>query len=596
MDTTTPPAARPAPPRRFGSKASEKGYILALSALLLIPMLAFTGFATDVGAWYARASRMQRAADAASLAGVVWQPNFSTATNVARETATRNGFTNGVDGVTVNVYNTGARQLRVEIIDAQVEVYFTSMFFDEVDITRDATAEYLQSLPMGSPENRMGNDPINPPTAGLPNLWLNVGSRAADKQSGDRYTNGNCTSVVAGMTTGCTGTGQNNSEYDVNGHFFAVNVEAVTAGQPLRIQVYDPGWTFQGDTCGSNNMTTTQINALVALGETTMNDGATRYASGNTNFCAGDQALNGNMAATSYIVRGPDDTPFDSRDNPVVTTCAPRTFTGRNINATGIYDRLLETSAYNDASEQGFEQIPFRQHFRQWYTICTVPSTDVDVGRYYVQVRSNPDTSGLPGDQDSVLDADTTGNPGGHNRFSIRAGFGSTGVPAGGSVGVYGEGRLPIYVNAGSTATTSFHLARMTPAYAGEVVALTFYDIGDVGTGSVNFSVSPPPDARQGSASGPAITSFSSCTIQRDGTPVLNPTVTNCGVTGMTSGVYNGRAVTVQIPIPSNYWCDETVRTNCWIRVALTFAGGATPTDTTSWTASILGDPVRLVE
>ena len=50
---------------RFGSKPSEKGYILAMAALLLIPMLAFTGFATDVGAWYARGA-------AGALGGGCW--------------------------------------------------------------------------------------------------------------------------------------------------------------------------------------------------------------------------------------------------------------------------------------------------------------------------------------------------------------------------------------------------------------------------------------------------------------------------------------------------------------------------------------------
>lgn len=594
MDETTP-ARKP----RFGSKPSEKGYILAMSALLLIPMLAFTGFATDVGAWYARASRMQRAADAASLAGVVWQPNFNEARDVAEETAERNGFVDGEDGVEVNVYNAGSRQLRVEIIDSEVEVYFTAMFFDDIDITRDATAEYLQSLPMGSPDNHMGNDPINPQSTGQPNLWVNVGSRGANKQSGDRYTNGNCNSggVPGGTTTGCSGGGADqNEEYDVDGHFFAVDVDAVTPGEPLHIQVYDPAYTYQGDRCENDQMSDGQRSALAGLGESSMNDAATRFASGNSIYCAGDQNLNGDHYATSFIVRGPDDTQYDSRDNPVLSACDPVTFSGRNTTGTGIYDRLRETSAYNSntVSEQGYERVGFRQHFRQWYTVCTIPAGQVEVGRYYLQVRSNPDVSNLP---DSALDADTSATPGGHNRMALRAGFGGaaqpylnpTNVPDGSNVGIYGEGRLPIYVNAQSTATTEFFLARMTEEYAGEVVALTFYDIGDVGSGGVNFSVAPPPDSNVGGA-------FSGCTILRDGVPTYSPTVTNCGVTNMTSGTYQGRAVTVQIPIPSSYECDEGDRFGCWLRVELTFTGGATPSDTTTWSAAILGDPVRLVE
>ena len=62
---------RPARSTGHGSRRrvrGEKGYALVLTALMLLPLLAFTGFATDVGAWYARASRIQRAADAASHA------------------------------------------------------------------------------------------------------------------------------------------------------------------------------------------------------------------------------------------------------------------------------------------------------------------------------------------------------------------------------------------------------------------------------------------------------------------------------------------------------------------------------------------------
>jgi hypothetical protein len=219
-----------APQNRRRPSAREKGYVLAMSALLLIPMLAFTGFATDVGGWYARASRMQRAADAASLAGVVQMPNFNTgttnATSIARGVASRNGFTNGTNGITVNVYQEGPRQIRVEIIDSQVEVYFTSIFFDEIDITRDATAEYLQSLPMGSPENYLGNDPMRSPVPSpYPNYWLNVGANNTEKAQGDRYTNGSCAGTsVGGNTTGCSNTNNSggNTELSADGYYYAV--------------------------------------------------------------------------------------------------------------------------------------------------------------------------------------------------------------------------------------------------------------------------------------------------------------------------------------------------------------------------------------
>ena len=135
----------------------ERGYAVILIALVLVPLMGFAGFAVDVGAWYARASALQRAADAASLAGVVWQPDFSTAEAAARAEAARNGFTHGVDGIEVNVTDTGDNQLQVQIVDTDADMFFAGLFIDNVTIGRQAVSEYVESVPLGSPENRFGS-------------------------------------------------------------------------------------------------------------------------------------------------------------------------------------------------------------------------------------------------------------------------------------------------------------------------------------------------------------------------------------------------------------------------------------------------------
>ena len=48
------------------------------------------------------------------------------------------------------------------------------------------------------------------------------------------------------------------------------------------------------------------------------------------------------------------------------------------------------------------------------------------------------------------------------------------------------------------------------------------------------------------------------------------------------------------IPIPANYTCNDTDPNGCWVKINYQFAGGVT--DTTSWNAYLLGDPVRLVQ
>ena len=71
---------------------SDSGFVLAQAALLLIPLLIFAAFATDIGSWYLEGQKVQRAADAAALAGVAHMPDTVAAEQAAREVAARNGF------------------------------------------------------------------------------------------------------------------------------------------------------------------------------------------------------------------------------------------------------------------------------------------------------------------------------------------------------------------------------------------------------------------------------------------------------------------------------------------------------------------------
>ena len=76
------------------------------------------------------------------------------------------------------------------------------------------------------------------------------------------------------------------------------------------------------------------------------------------------------------------------------------------------------------------------------------------------------------------------------------------------------------------------------------------------------------------------------------GTTAVNGT--GCQVSGVVSSAYGGKWLTLQIPIPSTYTCDVSSPTNCWFRIQYQFSGYIN--DTTSWTASLAGDPVRIVQ
>jgi hypothetical protein len=93
------------PERRFGRAATgERGQALIL-AVLAITIILFVGAITvDVGIHLVEKRGMQRAADFASLSGSLELPDSpAKARQVALEWAARNGYTDGVNGVSVEV-------------------------------------------------------------------------------------------------------------------------------------------------------------------------------------------------------------------------------------------------------------------------------------------------------------------------------------------------------------------------------------------------------------------------------------------------------------------------------------------------------------
>jgi len=51
-----------------------------------------------------------------------------------------------------------------------------------------------------------------------------------------------------------------------------------------------------------------------------------------------------------------------------------------------------------------------------------------------------------------------------------------------------------------------------------------------------------------------------------------------------------------QIPIPANYTCDTVSATGCWAKLQFVYPNGTTVNDTTTWSAYILGEPVRIIK
>jgi hypothetical protein len=557
----------------------ERGVVLVWFALMLVVLIGFAGFAVDLSNWWLQAEKLQRAADAGAHAGVVFLPaDMSNATSTARAEMAKNGYR--VTGANANAtasitQEPNPNRLRVRLTTTVPSYFVQLLGVDEVELTREAVAEYVAPVPMGSPENKLGNDPARGNVAAQ--LWVNIAGPNGNKGSGDRYQSKNCPTSVA-RCTGTANAGIQNDDYSTDGYFFALKVANRPSGQPLNVEVYDPGMIYVGDTCTNATFpNATQLTTLSAW----YPDAAQRFAGGLTSWCTGDQDIGGRTTQTTFIVRAPDDTPWSFTDNPVVSNCTT-TMPAYNPGASGnptIYQYLHPGDGVQDdqAVRNGVAPWTFAEVFRQNVNICSIPAAQVLEGDYILQVRSNA-TAAAP----TVYS--TTMNQGGHNRMSLQVGFGTTGVTTidGSNVSINALGRLPIYANANS-ANTNFYLARVLPYDAGRTLRVNLYDISDVGD-SGTMQILPPAEIGG---------TFSGCGFSNDTNKSMSVNTGTCTLT-VPNGYYNERIVTVDVPIPTDYDCDPDVPTDCWITVRAAFNGPVT--DTTTWSAAILGNPIRLVE
>ena len=158
--TTADRAATPGPARRRARRrAGERGQVVVIFAGAMLVLIALCAVVVDV-AWYWTVNlRMQRAADAAALAGVVWLPGSpSGAYAAARAEAAKNGFAAGTGGATITPVQdpTNLRRLSVTI-NAPVGTFFArAIGINSWPAARSAKADFVLPVPMGSPQNYYG--------------------------------------------------------------------------------------------------------------------------------------------------------------------------------------------------------------------------------------------------------------------------------------------------------------------------------------------------------------------------------------------------------------------------------------------------------
>ena len=520
------------------SERAEAGAAVVLVAASMIVLLGFAAFSVDFGWLYLNGIRIQHGADAAALAGVVYEPgDQAQAYDTADAIAGDNGYVDGVGGTTVTPvdYADDATavdnqfQLRVTVTDT-VDTFFMRVFgFDSITMSRTAVAEYVLPLPMGSNLPYFGEDPSIPGRD--PHFWANIHGYYTGRKLGDRYAS-QCLHETSGRN--CP------ANPDARTTSYSSGVPA-SGGYLYGVEVPD----------GASNLSVDVF------------DGPFYYGGGD-NFLVGDNEQGGAVGPTTwFILYAPDPTPLNTTDNTVL--CSVK------------YDPADTYADFNGNGNVGY----WDGASSKW---IADPGDDKNGDG---QFNWDDVELGIPGGVASLWDrmCGTVFNAGagvyplrvvvadpgnvdarGLNRYSLRT------SADGGSPRVYGLGDMSVYVNfSGNTST--FNLAEVKPVHAGKQLVIELWDPDSGNTGTEIFK----PDGTS-----PA------CTWSNLG-GTAGATLTSCNITYGPDD-FNDDHLEIRVDIPDDYTCSS----DCWWTIKVTYPGGAR--DTTTWSAHIEGNPVSLVE
>ncbi len=482
----------------------DRGATLMMVAGMLTALMAVSAFAVDLGWLYLNTSRLQKAADAAALAGVVNLPTSPAGADTdARGASAANQFPIGNPA-----YNTFVSQILPDnkyqvTLGTQVQSFFLRVVgFSDFDIRRTSTAQYVLPVPMGSPANCFGigdvsvlnSFPGNSAARDLcddyaQNFWGAVNGTHTAKEHGDPYMPACITS------SGGSCSGGPNTQYDDAKHYF-YGIEVPAGKNLLEVWAYDFGF----------------------------------YDRNNFNLETGDSELGGSSccgADTTITVGRPDLTPYDPTDNPVQCT-----FTVPTGSSSGTY-------------------------MNRWVNVCGSIANPA-AGLWVVQVS-------------------TSGNDGGSNQYSLLTN--SDNISSSSMPRIYGINDMSIFTN-DTDGNATVWLAEILPVHAGKKLVLRFYDPGE----------SAPP------ATMTVLTPTGSVATNCSWTSDNGSSGSSCAITTATAGgaIFNADWIDMTIDIPAAYNCTQSANgySGCYWKMNLDLQ---TSHDRTTWAATVIGNPVRLV-
>ncbi len=554
--------------------AKEAGQIIVIFALMLTVLIGLVGMAIDVTFAWRNGLQIQRSADAAAMAGVVYLPGGLDTPKGGRDrataVATANGYTAG-NGTSVVIAPNPDDDHQLDVtITAPVPTFFVRLFgIDNWTISRRARAGFQLPVPMGSPEAFYGVYCLTTPThlgcdattqipGAAPSApvvshgaWGATQGTGSSHSVGDAFTAYNDTYHALGKNK----QGGSSQDYDPGGYNYAV--EMSSAGS---IWIFDPTACAVGSQLGSGDH---------------FNNGGANYS-----------------VSTYYTLYNMTNIPLDYDHQPVVGSPSgplfEREYATDQSNKYGVPNAPSVTStdgvALKDCSENapGSVATEGRYWHDRWWKLADVTAA----GTYRVNIKR------------AALGALNQGEDF-ENDWAIEA------VPgAGGSARVYGLGKIVTYNIIQTAGIQSFYLAQIGPENAGKTLEIDLFDIGDLNNPATGSLQILSPD---GNVYKPATFTYKSdANCGRAG--LSSPCKNTAGTTSITvtdssrHQSWQDSWLTIQIKLGPTYGC--SISAPClkplgetqqgWWKVQYTTQNG-TANDTTTWMVSLLGNPVHLV-
>jgi putative Flp pilus-assembly TadE/G-like protein len=292
-------------PRRAG-----RGQVMVIFAGALLLLMMMTALVVDVSWYWVNSLRVQRAADAAALAGAVMLPNkASHAYALAYEEASKNGYPVG-GGVFVTPLQDPGNDRRLAVtIRAPIGTFFMRVIgIESINVTRTSKAEFTLPVPMGSPQNYYGVGFYEGRVATTTNVpgntdWQNPATPVAGGQwtNPDRvFTNNNsyateATDNDAQQWSTFDLTGLIPASATIDGLEVRLTDVSITGGDDTNCRV-TVNTSWNGGTTWSSNAPTLPLSALV-------NDDRTVGSNANTTVWGGHTWDRADFSNANFRVR-----------------------------------------------------------------------------------------------------------------------------------------------------------------------------------------------------------------------------------------------------------------------------------------------------